>query len=118
MSPSTIDYLKHIRDQCDLALNAQVSLEAFAGDRYLRLAMERCIETIGEAVKHFPPALLAANPDVPWRLIIRMRDKLAHGYFDIDDRVLIEVIHDHLPLLRAVIERLIQTEEFNRENES
>jgi len=107
MSPSTIDYLKHIRDQCDIACNANVSLEAFATDPLLRLAMERCIETLGEAVKHFPPRVFTAYPDVPWRLIIRMRDKLAHGYFDIDPRILLEVIQDHLPSLRMVIDQMI-----------
>ena len=37
---------------------------------------------IGEAVKALPEALLATQPAIPWRQIARMRDHLAHRYFD------------------------------------
>ena len=37
---------------------------------------------IGEAVKAISPALLASEPDIPWKNIAAMRDQLAHRYFD------------------------------------
>ena len=37
---------------------------------------------IGEAVKALPDDLLASEPEIPWRQIARMRDHLAHRYFD------------------------------------
>ena len=62
----------------------------------------RLIE-IGEAVKHLDPALLAAAPTVRWRAIARMRDHLAHHYFDTDHAVVSYVVHEELAPLRAAV---------------
>lgn len=62
----------------------------------------RLIE-IGEAVKGISPELLDREPDIPWRAIARMRDHLAHRYFDTDHAVVQDVVDNELdPLLRAV----------------
>lgn len=62
----------------------------------------RLIE-IGEAVKAIDSALLASEPGVPWREIARMRDHLAHRYFDTDHAIVEDVVdHDLGPLLEAV----------------
>ena len=71
----------------------------------------RLIE-IGEAVKGLDADLLADVPDVPWREIARMRDHLAHRYFDADHAIVVEVIdHDLEPLseaVRSLIDQLAQ----------
>lgn len=62
----------------------------------------RLIE-IGEAVKGISPGLLAQEPDIPWSAIARMRDHLAHHYFDTDHAVVQDVVDNELdPLLHAV----------------
>lgn len=62
----------------------------------------RLIE-IGEAVKSIDSALLASEPGVPWREIARMRDHLAHRYFDTDHAIVEDVVDNDLwPLLEAV----------------
>jgi uncharacterized protein with HEPN domain len=62
----------------------------------------RLIE-IGEAVKGISPELLEQEPDIPWSAIARMRDHLAHHYFDTDHAVVQDVVDNELdPLLRAV----------------
>lgn len=62
----------------------------------------RLIE-IGEAVKGITPDLLATAPAVPWKEIARMRDHLAHHYFDTDHAIVQDVVdHDLGPLLDAV----------------
>jgi len=38
---------------------------------------------IGEAVKHIPASIRTNYPDIPWKIIAGMRDKLIHGYFGI-----------------------------------
>lgn len=66
----------------------------------------RLIE-IGEAVKDIDPAVLATEPSIPWRDVVRMRDRLAHRYFD---TALMEVqvtVDEDLPLLVAASERLL-----------
>ena len=62
----------------------------------------RLIE-IGEAVKGLSPELLETEPSIQWSAIARMRDHLAHRYFDTDHAVVQDVVDNELdPLLRAV----------------
>jgi len=62
----------------------------------------RLIE-IGEAVKHLDPDLLAKAPEIPWRPIARMRDQLAHHYFDTDHAIVTQAVTEELGPLRAAI---------------
>lgn len=62
----------------------------------------RLIE-IGEAVKGVSAELLDTEPAIPWRAIARMRDHLAHRYFDTDHAIVQDVVDNELdPLLNAV----------------
>ena len=62
----------------------------------------RLIE-IGEAVKGIDRSLLEAAPGVPWKEIARMRDHLAHRYFDTDHAVVRDVVDNHrAPLVQTV----------------
>jgi len=62
----------------------------------------RLIE-IGEAVKAISPELLEQAPEIPWSAIARMRDHLAHHYFDTDHAIVQDVVDTELaPLLVAV----------------
>ena len=59
---------------------------------------------IGEAVKALPAELLASEPTIPWREIARMRDNLAHRYFDTNHAIIQATVEHDLPELdRAVI---------------
>lgn len=61
----------------------------------------RLIE-IGEAAKGIDAGILAGAPEVPWKEIARMRDHLAHRYFDTDHAIVQDVVdHDLGPLLDA-----------------
>ena len=62
---------------------------------------------VGEAVKDLPAAVTAAEPDLPWREIAGMRDRLAHRYFDTSHAILTATVRDDLPELRAAVERLL-----------
>ena len=52
---------------------------------------------IGEAVKALPEDLLATQPSIPWRQIARMRDHLAHRYFDTAHAILQATVDEDLP---------------------
>lgn len=65
----------------------------------------RLIE-IGEAVKDIDPDLLAYEPDVPWQDVARLRDHLAHRYFDTDHAIVAATVERDLPPLVAAIQRL------------
>lgn len=64
---------------------------------------------IGEAVKALPASLLSSQPNIPWNQIARMRDHLAHRYFDTDHAVLQATIDNDLPELESAIEALLAT---------
>lgn len=66
----------------------------------------RLIE-IGEAVKGIDPDLLDGAPGVPWKEIARMRDHLAHHYFDTDHAIVQDVIENDLESLSEAVRSLI-----------
>jgi len=58
---------------------------------------------IGEAVKALPDDLLATQPYIPWRHIARMRDHLAHRYFDTAHAILQATVDEDLPDLERAV---------------
>ena len=67
----------------------------------------RLIE-IGEAVKDIDAALLATEPGIPWRDVARMRDQLAHRYFDTAHAIVQATVDHDLPTLVAAVRRMIE----------
>jgi uncharacterized protein with HEPN domain len=63
---------------------------------------------IGEAVKALPVELLASEPDIPWAQIARMRDHLAHRYFDTTHAVIQATVDHDLPDLEQAVPRLLR----------
>ena len=98
----------HLRDMLDYAGKA---VEAIRGcsradldcDAVLGAALERFVEIIGEAANRVQDERRRAMPDVPWKQIVGMRNRLIHGYIAVDLDILWNVVHDDLP---ALIERL------------
>ncbi len=69
-------------------------------DEMLSLALVRLLEVIGEAANRIPDEERVHHPEIPWVQIIGMRNRLIHGYFDIDlDRVWDTVVDDLPPLI-------------------
>lgn len=69
----------------------------------LVLALVKCIEIIGEAATKVGPGTRKAYPQVPWPLIVTMRHRLIHAYYDMDaDRVWDTVTEDLPPLIAAL----------------
>lgn len=63
---------------------------------------------MGEATKQIPESIKSKYPDVPWKEMAGMRDKLAHAYFGIDAAVLWETITKRIPELKNQIEKIIK----------
>ena len=73
-------------------------------DRVLALALVKLIEIVGEAASRVTAERQRASPDIPWRDIVAMRNRLIHGYVDVDlDRVW-DTVTDDLPPLLAQLE--------------
>lgn len=89
-----------------LTYTADLDQIAFVASAIHRDATIRNLELIGEAATHVPDAVRAANPQIPWRLIIATRNRLIHGYLGIDEDVLWSIIRDHVPALLPQLRQL------------
>jgi uncharacterized protein with HEPN domain len=76
-------------------------------DEKLALALVRLLEIVGEAAKAVSPDFRRNNPQIPWREIAGTRDRLIHGYYDIDFDVVWQIVSDDIPPLITAIEGIL-----------
>ncbi len=76
-------------------------------DETLALALVRLLEIIGEAANCVSPALIQNNPDVPWKKMIAMRNRLIHGYFDINYDIIWDTILNDIPRLIDLLKLIV-----------
>lgn len=80
-------------------------------DRKLVLAIVRLVEVIGEAADHVSGKFQEAHPEIPWPIIVGMRNRLAHAYFEVDLDRAWDTVKDDLPPLIAGLEGIIPPRE-------
>jgi uncharacterized protein with HEPN domain len=83
----------------------------FAESDLLRSAVARKIEIIGEATRRVSEKFRSAHPEIPWRQMAGMRDRLIHGYGDVDWSKVWTVAAQELPPLEATLSALLDSEE-------
>jgi uncharacterized protein with HEPN domain len=98
-----LEHARHAQDLC-----AGSKPEDLILDWKSALALERALEIVGEAVKRLPSEICSSYPAVPWRLIAGMRDRLIHGYDDIDHEILWNAVQHDLPSLIETVEQIIR----------
>lgn len=76
-------------------------------DRKLNLSLVRLLEIIGEAARGISQEFREANPDLPWNKMVGMRDRLIHGYFDVNLDVVWETVTEDLPGLVSKLENVV-----------
>ncbi|GBE54558.1 hypothetical protein BMS3Bbin15_00715 [archaeon BMS3Bbin15] len=103
-------YLQHIIDaiQAIEKFIKDISRDQFLEDDMVKSAVIRKIEIIGEAVKNISEEMKRNYPEIPWKNIAGMRDKLIHGYFGVDEERVWEVTQKDLPLLKEQISEIIK----------
>jgi len=76
-------------------------------DRMLTLSLIKSIEILGEAATKVTKETRDKYPEIPWAIIVTMRNRLIHGYFDIDlDRVW-DTVREDLPPLIGTLEKIV-----------
>ncbi len=103
-------YLHDIKNAIESILDftSGMTFESFKADDKTFSAVIRKIEIIGEAAKSIMPDIQASNPDIPWSVLARMRDKLIHGYFGVDADVIWKTIREDLPVILPTISELCE----------
>jgi len=100
------DILQNMRDAEEFIRG--MSREQFEADKRTLNAVLRSIEVIGEAAKHVPENIRARYPNIPWKEMAGMRDKVIHFYMGVDLEAVWMVVKDRIPALRPSVEQILQ----------
>jgi uncharacterized protein with HEPN domain len=109
MSREFLDFVEDILDGMNKAemLLEGVSYSQFEADFRINFAVVRALEIIGEAVKRLPEDLYQRYPDIPWKGMAGMRDRIIHGYDNVDLQIVWDVVKRDIPQIKPKIELVL-----------
>jgi len=101
--------IRHILDAAGEAVNfAQGRCrEDLDTDRKLNLSLVHLLEIIGEAARGISQEFRDSHKNLPWKNMIGMRDRLIHGYFDVNLDVVWATVTEDLPALIAQVKKIV-----------
>lgn len=82
--------------------------EDLDSDEQLALAVVRLLEVVGEAANQVSAPFQAAHPEIPWSALRGTRNRLIHGYFDVDYEVVWQIVQTDLPPLIQRLKELME----------
>ena len=98
-----LDSIKNIGEMTD-----NMDEDDFLKNKAVKLAVVKSLEIIGEASKNLYESFRKKNPAIPWKDIIRMRDKTIHFYFGINYQTVWEAVQRDLPVLEAALKKSVK----------
>ena len=102
---SMVDMLIHAKEAVDLS--GETSLNDLIEDRVMQLALQKLVEIVGEAANRVSEETQQRHQEIPWPQIIGLRNRLVHGYDDVNLDILWKIIQNDLPplieQLRAIV---------------
>jgi uncharacterized protein with HEPN domain len=110
MNQEFLDFIEDILDGMNKAeaLLEAVSYSRFETDFRINFAVVRALEIIGEAAKRMPDDLRQRYPDIPWKGMAGMRDRIIHGYDNVDLQIVWDVVKRDIPQIRPKIEGILR----------
>ncbi|MEK7655384.1 MAG: DUF86 domain-containing protein [Patescibacteria group bacterium] len=85
-----------------------VDFDSFSKDEQMIDATVRNFSIIGEAVINIPKEIITDYPDIAWKEMKGMRNKVIHEYFGIDEEILWKTIQDDIPVIKKQISKLLR----------
>ncbi len=106
-------YVRHILDAVDKIRMyvADYSQSTFLESTLIQDGVIRQMEIMGEASRRISPDTRMQHPDIPWREMAAMRNKLIHDYFGIDLQLVWTTVQEELPKVRASLVRVLKDED-------
>lgn len=101
--------IRHMIDACGQAIEfiQNKSKSDLETDKLLQFAVIRAIEIIGEAASRVTTETRIQHPEIPWIVIVGMRNRLIHAYFDINTVILWQALTNEIPALLVKLEGTI-----------
>jgi uncharacterized protein with HEPN domain len=110
MKEEFLDYIEDIIDAMDDAMSfvEGMKYEDLVKDRKTIYAVVRALEIIGEAVKRIPDWVRNRYPQIPWKDMAGMRDKLIHEYFGVDIKRVWKTVKEDILNLKPLFEKILK----------
>lgn len=110
MNKSSLVYLQDIFDSIVRIENYVLNMnyDDFANDRKTVDAVIRNLEIIGEAAKNTSDKFRNTYDEIPWKEMAKMRDKLIHGYFDVNFDLIWETVKHDLSQIKPKIKKILE----------
>lgn len=109
MTRTSRQYLHDILNSAETIerLVSGMSLDEVTADERTLLALMMSFTIIGEATKNIPQSLRNKYPQLPWKNIAGMRDKIVHEYFQTNFKILWQTIQIDIPQLKIWISEIL-----------
>jgi len=110
MKEEFLDYIEDVIEAMDDAVSfvEGVKREDLVKDRKTIYAVVRALEIIGEAVKRIPDGVRDRYPQIPWKDMAGMRDKLIHEYFGVNIKRVWKTVKEDIPNLKPLFEKILK----------
>jgi uncharacterized protein with HEPN domain len=104
-------YLQHVLDEIEHlnSLKPTLTYDVLVHDWRQEHTVIRALEIIGEATKNLSSEIRDAHPEIPWSSMAGLRDRVVHGYFVVDYKIIWGVLQDDIPEIEPKVRALINT---------